>query len=141
MNLQLSEIINLYFELNGINKTEKDKEEVLLKGILKQKLSLISKVYLTRLNKILTEEYKLFEELRIETFKKYAVEINNEFVIEENKIKDFSEEIESLLKTEKNINTNEIWGNNLNIEIFNDVVTDEYYPVFIKLIEEKFNLG
>ena len=66
MNLKLHEVINLFYELNGVTKVQDNKEEVISKGILKQKISLKIKVYLQRLNKIVSEEYKLYEEAKQE---------------------------------------------------------------------------
>ncbi len=51
MNLKLHEVIALYYELNGVTKQGQE-TEVLTQGMLKQKMSLKTKVYLQRLNKV-----------------------------------------------------------------------------------------
>ena len=58
--MKLHEIINLYYELNGVTKQTKDGDEVISLGLLKHKMSLKNKVYLQRLNKIVSEEVKLY---------------------------------------------------------------------------------
>ena len=45
MNLKLHEVIALYYELNGVTK-QGETTEVLSQGMLKQKMSLKTKVYL-----------------------------------------------------------------------------------------------
>jgi hypothetical protein len=74
MNLKLEEIINLYYELNGITQTSEEETKVLTQGIMKQKMSLKLKVYLQRLNAVLLEDLKLYEEARKELFQKYGNE-------------------------------------------------------------------
>ncbi len=45
MNLKLHEVLSLYYELNGVTKQGQE-TEVLTQGMLKQKMSLKTKVYL-----------------------------------------------------------------------------------------------
>jgi uncharacterized protein YbjQ (UPF0145 family) len=60
MTLKLHEVINLYYELNGVTKQTKDGDEVVSLGILKQKMALKNKVYLQRLNKVVSDESKSY---------------------------------------------------------------------------------
>jgi hypothetical protein len=136
MKLQLSEIINLYHEINGINKFIDGKQEQITLGVLKQKLSLKTKLYLSRLNKILIDEYKLFEELKNELIKKYGVQSNDSYTIENDNVDKFNKEVYDLLVTEKEIDTSSLWGDDMSVELFNDLNTEEYYPVLIKLIDK-----
>ena len=68
MNLKLHEVLSLYYELNGVTKQGQE-TEVLTQGMLKQKMSLKTKVYLQRLNKVVSEEVKLYEEAKQELWK------------------------------------------------------------------------
>jgi len=73
MNLKLHEVLSLYYELNGVTKQGQE-TEVLTQGMLKQKMSLKTKVYLQRLNKVVSEEVKLYEEAKQELWKKWGDE-------------------------------------------------------------------
>jgi len=136
MNLKLHEVIALYYELNGVTKQGKE-TEVLSQGMLKQKTSLKTKVYLQRLNKVVSEEVKLYEEAKQELFKKYGEEKEGLIEIPSDKIADFNKELQDLLTAEKEINVSELWGADLKIEHLENIETDEYYPALFTLIDSK----
>ncbi len=136
MNLKLHEVIALYYELNGVTKQGKE-TEVLSQGMLKQKTSLKTKVYLQRLNKVVSEEVKLYEEAKQELFKKYGEEKEGMIEISSDKIADFNKELQDLLTAEKEINVSELWGADLKLEHLENVETDEYYPALFTLIDSK----
>lgn len=136
MNLKLHEVIALYYELNGVTKQGKE-TEVLSQGMLKQKTSLKTKVYLQRLNKVVSEEVKLYEEAKQELFKKYGDEKEGMIEIPSEKIADFNKELQDLLTAEKEINVSELWGADLKLEHLENVETDEYYPALFTLIDSK----
>jgi hypothetical protein len=136
MNLKLHEVIALYYELNGVTKTGKE-TEVLSQGMLKQKMSLKTKVYLQRLNKVVSEELKLYEEAKNELFKKYGEEKEGMIEIPSDKVADFNKEHLELLTAEKEINVSELWGADLKLEHLESVETDEYYPALFSLIDNK----
>ena len=136
MNLKLHEVIALYYELNGVTKQGKE-TEVLSQGMLKQKTSLKTKVYLQRLNKVVSEEVKLYEEAKQELFKKYGDEKEGMIEIPSDKISDFNKELQDLLTAEKEINVSELWGADLKLEHLENVETDEYYPALFTLIDSK----
>jgi hypothetical protein len=136
MNLKLHEVIALYYELNGVTKQGKE-TEVLSQGMLKQKTSLKTKVYLQRLNKVVSEEVKLYEEAKQELFKKYGEEKEGLIEIPSDKIADFNKELQDLLTAEKEINVSELWGADLKLEHLENVETDEYYPALFTLIDSK----
>jgi hypothetical protein len=136
MNLKLHEVIALYYELNGVTKQGKE-TEVLSQGMLKQKTSLKTKVYLQRLNKVVSEEVKLYEEAKQELFKKYGEEKEGMIEIPSDKIADFNKELQDLLTAEKEINVSELWGADLKLEHLENVETDEYYPALFTLIDSK----
>jgi len=136
MNLKLHEVIALYYELNGVTKQGKE-TEVLSQGMLKQKTSLKTKVYLQRLNKVVSEEVKLYEEAKQELFKKYGDEKEGMIEIPSDKIADFNKELQDLLTAEKEINVSELWGADLKLEHLENIETDEYYPALFTLIDSK----
>lgn len=137
MNLNLKEIISLHYELNGLTKNNQDGQpEVALQGILKQKMSLKAKVYLQRLNKVVADEIKLYEDTRKELFEKYGKQIDNDIVIDGDDIQKFNEEHEEILNAEKTIDVTALWSSDLTLDSLSSIETDEYYPVLFKLIDK-----
>lgn len=136
MNLKLHEVLSLYYELNGVTKQGQE-TEVLTQGMLKQKMSLKTKVYLQRLNKIVSEEVKLYEEAKQELWKKWGDEKDGMIEIPSDKVADFNKELQDLLTAEKEINVSELWGADLKLEHLESVETDEFYPALFTLIDNK----
>lgn len=136
MNLKLHEVISLYYELNGVTKQGQE-AEVLTQGMLKQKMSLKTKVYLQRLNKIVSEEVKLYEEAKQELWKKWGDEKDGMIEIPSEKVADFNKELQDLLTAEKEINVSELWGADLKLEHLESIETDEFYPALFTLIDSK----
>jgi hypothetical protein len=136
MNLKLHEVLSLYYELNGVTKQGQE-TEVLTQGMLKQKMSLKTKVYLQRLNKIVSEEVKLYEEAKQELWKKWGDEKDGMIEIPAEKVADFNKELQDLLTAEKEINVSELWGADLKLEHLESIETDEFYPALFTLIDNK----
>lgn len=137
MNLNLQEIVSLYHELNGFSKTQEDgSQEVILHGILKQKMSLKAKVYLQRLNKVLLDEIKIYEEARKELFEKYGTKSDKDIMIEGENIQKFNQEHQDILNAEKTIDVSALWSSDLTLDSLSSIETDEYYPVLFKLIDK-----
>jgi hypothetical protein len=136
MNLKLHEVIALYYELNGVTR-QGETTEVLSQGMLKQKTSLKTKVYLQRLNKVVSEELKLYEDAKNELVKKYGVEKEGMYEVPAENISDFNKEHLDLLTAEKEIKVSELWGSDLKIEQLENIETDEYYPALFSLIDHK----
>lgn len=136
MNLKLHEVLSLYYELNGVTKQGQE-TEVLTQGMLKQKMSLKTKVYLQRLNKIVSEEVKLYEEAKQELWKKWGDEKDGMIEIPSEKVADFNKELQDLLTAEKEINVSELWGADLKLEHLESIETDEFYPALFTLIDSK----
>ena len=136
MNLKLHEVLSLYYELNGVTKQGQE-TEVLTQGMLKQKMSLKTKVYLQRLNKIVSEEVKLYEEAKQELWKKWGDEKDGMIEIPAEKVSDFNKELQDLLTAEKEINVSELWGADLKVEHLESIETDEFYPALFTLIDNK----
>lgn len=136
MQLKLSEIISLYYEINGRAVTNEDgTSNVLTNGILKQKISMKTRLYLHRLNKQVTEEFNTYATLERELFTKYGVEENGRLVITKDHIETFVKEQTDLLSATKNIDVKAIWGNEMTIENLSSIETDEDYPIFLKLVD------
>ena len=136
MNLKLHEVLSLYYELNGVTKQGQE-TEVLTQGMLKQKMSLKTKVYLQRLNKVVSEEVKLYEEAKQELWKKWGDEKDGMIEIPAEKVSDFNKELQDLLTAEKEINVPELWGADLKVEHLESIETDEFYPALFTLIDNK----
>jgi uncharacterized HAD superfamily protein len=127
MKLTYNEIANLAVEINGNGRD--------FKGILKQKVSMKVKVQIHRLNQIVQDELKIFEELRKELFQKFGEEKNGTITIPPDKISDFQPEFEELLSMEKEINATTLWTTPLKIDDIEAMETEEFYPTIIKVIE------
>lgn len=136
MKLKLHEIVGLHYELNGITKQHKDGSvETISEGLLKQKASLKVKVYLQRLNKVVAEEYKLYEEAKLELFKKHGETEGEQITLKKENIQDFNKEHEELLTAEKEIDVKNLWSTDLTIDTIASIETEETYPIFLKLID------
>lgn len=157
ITLKLFEFYNLDAELNGM--TNQQTGEKLASGLLQEKLSLVTKYWLTDLAKKVAAEKAAVEELKNDLIKKYGKEderggISIPMVIDEldadgNPVKDtdtegnevtrkklnpdfqqFEKEFNDLLQTEK-----EIEYKTIKIEDFEKVETSENYVTFFKLIK------
>ena len=136
MKLKLHELVALNYELNGITKQNKDgSTEIISQGLLKQKTNMKTKLYLSRLNKVIGDEFKLYEDAKNELFKKYGEENDGMITIDKEKFADFNKEHEDLLTAEKEINVQDLWSSELTIDSVASIETDEIYPVFLKLID------
>jgi hypothetical protein len=134
MNLKLHEVINLYYELNGVTKPD---GEVVSQGLLKQKMSLKVKVYLQRLNNTIGEDIKIYEEARKELFKKHGTEEDGNISIANDKIADFNKDHSELLEADKTIDVATLWGADLTLDSFSNIETEEFYPLVFKLVDGK----
>ena len=129
MTLTYNEIASLLVEINGDGKD--------FKGLLKQKLSLKAKALIHRLNKIVQDEVKIFDELRLEVFKKHGDEADGNVTIAPENIAAFQADFNELLAVEKPIDLSTIWTTKLSLDDVGSIETDEFYPVFLKLIEDE----
>jgi hypothetical protein len=137
MTLKLHEVINLYYELNGVTKQTKEGSEVVSLGILKQKMSLKSKVYLQRLNKVVSDEVKLYEDAKKELFEKYGKQEGDSMFVPAESIESLNQEHFDLLTAEKNVDISSLWGTDLTLEALETIETDEFYPQLFDLIDSK----
>ena len=93
------------------------------------------KLYLQRLNAVVSEEFKLYSEAEQELFKKYGEQDGEMIVVSQEKFADFAKEKEELLTAEKEIDVKNLWSSDLTIDNLASIETDEIYPVFLKLID------
>lgn len=130
MKLTMTEINNLYFEINGLARGK----DVVMHGLLKQKTSLKTKVYLQRLAKAIEDDYKLYESEKFELFKKYGQEKDGMLTVTPDQMEQFTKDLDELGSAEKDINVSTLWSTDLTLDNLN-FDTDEFYPVFFKLID------
>ena len=138
MNLKLHEIVALHYELNGITKQSKDgSSEIISQGLLKQKTNMKTKLYLQRLNAVVSAEFKMYSEAEQELFKKYGDEKDGMITVSKEKWPELVKEKEELLTAEKDIDVVNLWSGEITIDTIGSIETDEIYPVFLKLIDSK----
>ena len=135
MELNLNEVTNLWHELNGYSVTEEGKKKVLLKGFLQQKMSMKVKLYVNRLGKILNEEVETLDKSRQEVFDKYAKGEKKEITGDDVKL--FNAEIKELMLAKKDINVTTLWSSDLTINDLAAIETEENYPIFYRLVDNK----
>ena len=148
IKLNLTEVLQLESELNGLTNPETGKE--IYEGFMKQKLSIILKYELSELSESLLKERKKLESLRDELIKKYGEENDggNIFVkmfdeekddegnIVSRKINDnylkFESEYSKLMTTEKEIEYPEITKEDLK----DSGKSNDDYRILFKLIRK-----
>lgn len=128
MKLTMQEIILLNYELNGMVMSKGDQQEVISKGLLKQKASLKVKLYLQRLNKLVADEVALAAKAEQEILDKKKEEGAD--------IEALDAEYKAMLKAEKEIDVKNLWSSDLTVESLSEIETDETYPIFFKLIDK-----
>jgi hypothetical protein len=145
ISLKLFEFYNLDAELNGL--TNQQTGEKIASGLVQEKLSLVTKYWLSELAKKVAAEKATVEELKNELIKKYGKEddkgsISIPMVIEEvdeegntkkvinPEYQSFEKEFNELLQAEK-----EIEYKAFSLEDFEKVETSENYQTFFKLIK------
>ena len=135
MQLNLKEVTNLWHELNGYSVKEDGKKKILLNGFLQQKMSMKVKLYVNRLAKIVNEEVETLDKSRQELFDKYAKGEKKEITGDDVKL--FQDEIEELMMAKKDINVSTLWSTDLTINDLAVIETDENYPIFYRLVDNK----
>jgi hypothetical protein len=157
ISLKLFEFYNLDAELNGL--TNQQTGEKIASGLIQEKLSLVTKYWLTELGKKVAAEKAAIEELKNDLIKKYGKEddkggISIPMVIDEldeegqpkkdldkdgnwftkkvinPEFQSFETEFNNLLQTEK-----ELEYKAFTLEDFEKVETSENYGTFFKLIK------
>lgn len=137
MKITLQQVLDLNFELNGaVAETTEGKRIQISKGILAQKTSMKLKLYLQRLNKVVTEEVKLFEETKKDLFEKYSEGEDADKKIPDHNREAVDKEYADLISAEKEIDVVNLWSGEITIETLDSIETEENYPVLIKLIDK-----
>jgi len=146
ITLKLFELYNLDAELNGL--ANQSTGETLVKGILREKLSLVTKYWLTDLGKKVAAEKAAVEELKNDLIKKYGKEderggVSIPMFLEEPAgegeepkrvpnpdFQAFEKEFNELLNTDK-----ELEYKPLSLEDLKSVETTDSYNTLFKLIK------
>lgn len=131
----MHEVVALNYELNGMTRQQDGTTEVVSHGLLKQKMNMKTKIYLQRLNKIVSEDVKIYEEEKQELFKKYGEQKDGQIEISAENVDAFVKEHEEVLLSDKDIDVANLWSGDMTIETIGNIETEEVYPVFMKLIE------
>ena len=137
--LTLGEIIALESEISGL--TNQQTGEVVLKGLLGEKINLVIKYHLSKLVNSFAADKKILEGLRDELIKKYGEETDNGGIIVVQhldeaktiinpKFVQFAQEYETLLSEQK-----EIEHSVITLEDIKDINSEGRYSVFFKLID------
>jgi hypothetical protein len=137
--LTLGEVITLESEISGL--TNQQTGEVVLKGLLGEKINLVIKYHLSKLVNSFAADKKILEGLRDELIKKYGEETDNGGIIVVQhldeaktiinpKFVQFAQEYETLLSEQK-----EIEHSVITLEDIKDINSEGCYSVFFKLID------
>lgn len=140
IKLSVMEMVGLEAELNGL--VNQQNGETIAKGLLGEKLNLVTKYRLKKLSEALAAEKKIIDDLRNDLIKKFGEEDGNGmlsipmFIGEEQKeenpnFAEFRTQYESLLADEKEFDYTP-----LSIDELKDVSTDERYELVFRLIKE-----
>lgn len=137
MKITLKEVVDLNYELNGmVLETTEGKRVQVSKGILAQKTSMKLKLYLQRLNKVVMDEVKLYDETKKELFEKYAEGEGDDKKIPDSSKEVIEKEHNDLLSAEKEIDVVNLWSGEITIETLETIETEENYPILLKLIDK-----
>lgn len=129
MNIKIRENQSLQIELNGYQV----KDQVILKGLLSQKLKPSIKMKLSRLSEIVNKESERHDTINKELFDKYGEIKGDAMVIKPENLEVYQKEYSELLDSEFELDLKKIFGE-LNPEVFDTFEDEAYYPVFYKLM-------
>lgn len=140
IKLSVMEMVGLEAELNGLVNQENG--EVIAKGLLGEKLDLVTKYRLKKLSDALAAEKKIIDDLRQELIKKFGKEeeegkfsipmwTDEEQKVEHPDFTEFKKQYDALLLEEK-----EFEYNPLSLKDIKDIKSDERYDLVFRLIKE-----
>jgi hypothetical protein len=93
------------------------------------------KLYVNRLGKVVNEEVEILEKSRQELFDKYAKGEKKEITGDD--IKLFNADIIELMSAKKKIDVTTLWSSDLTINDLAAIETEENYPIFYRLVDNK----
>lgn len=135
MELNLKQVRNLWHELYGYAVTNEGKKEVISHGLLHQKMSMKVKLYVNRLGKVVNDEVETLDKSSQELFDKYSKGEKKQITGDDVKL--FQDEMEELMSAKKNIDVKTLWSTDLTINDLASIETEENYPIFYRLVDNK----
>lgn len=129
VKLLIKDIYQLDGELKGLTNSQTG--EVVMTGLLQQKLPIVPKYWLNDLSKKTTELKVIVDELRNELIKKYGV-LNEDvktFTVPVDKIESFQTELAELFNEEKELEVYEF-----KLSMFESIETTDNYQIFYNLV-------
>lgn len=132
MKLTTKDILNLQIELQGYQKDG----EIILKGLLTQKLKQSVKIKLNRLAEEVNKEVSLFDKAKKDIFTQYGEEKDNQLVIKPENIEIADKELKEVIESEVELDIKKLLFG-MSEESLDTIDDDSYYPVMYKLLSNE----
>lgn len=132
MKLTTKDILNLQIELQGYQKDG----EIILKGLLTQKLKQSVKIKLNRLAEEVNKEVSLFEKAKKDIFTQYGEEKDNQLIIKPENIEVADKELKEVIESEVELDIKKLLFG-MSEESLDTIDDDSYYPVMYKLLSNE----
>jgi hypothetical protein len=132
MKLTTKDILNLQIELQGYQKDG----EIILKGLLTQKLKQSVKIKLNRLAEEVNKEVSLFEKAKKDIFTQYGEEKDNQLVIKPENLEVADKELKEVIESEVELDIKKLLFG-MSEESLDTIDDDSYYPVMYKLLSNE----
>lgn len=132
MKLTTKDILNLQIELQGYQKDG----EIILKGLLTQKLKQSVKIKLNRLAEEVNKEVSLFEKAKKDIFTQYGEEKDNQLVIKSENLEVADKELKEVIESEVELDIKKLLFG-MSEESLDTIEDDSYYPVMYKLLSNE----
>lgn len=132
MKLTTKDILNLQIELQGYQKDG----EIILKGLLTQKLKQSVKIKLNRLAEEVNKEVSLFEKAKKDIFTQYGEEKDNQLVIKPENLEVADKELKEVIESEVELDIKKLLFG-MSEESLDTIEDDSYYPVMYKLLSNE----
>lgn len=132
MKLTTKDILNLQIELQGYQKDG----EIILKGLLTQKLKQSVKIKLNRLAEEVNKEVSLFDKAKKDIFTQYGEEKDNQLVIKPENLEVADKELKDVIESEVELDIKKLLFG-MSEESLDTIEDDSYYPVMYKLLSNE----
>lgn len=132
MKLTTKDILNLQIELQGYQKDG----EIILKGLLTQKLKQSVKIKLNRLAEEVNKEVSLFEKAKKDIFTQYGEEKDNQLVMKPENLEVADKELKEVIESEVELDIKKLLFG-MSEESLDTIEDDSYYPVMYKLLSNE----